>query len=135
MTLAFSPDQYLGQRADGIVKGAKLKAIVSGLNEVPFTEEEYKRAELIVAASQLKTSIESSLIDQLNILYGVNDMDIDQYVENMKYSKNYSIFNFSRFAFYTTSRPDFYNRMTIFIARLIHEGAYDAYSLDENNVI
>ena len=25
--------------------------------------------------------------------------------------------------------------MTIFIARLIHEGAYDAYSLDENNVI
>jgi|GEM_PF-2638637 len=135
MTLAFSPVQYLGQRADGIVKGAKLKAIVSGLSEAPFTEEEYKRAELIVAASQLKTSIESSLVDQLNILYGVNDMDIDQYVENMKYSKNYSIFNFSRFAFYTTSRPDFYNRMTIFIARLIHEGAYDAYSLDENNVI
>lgn len=135
MTLAFSPVQYLGQRADGIVKGAKLKAIVSGLNEVPFTEEEYKRAELIVAKSQLKTSIESSLIDQLNILYGVNDMDIDQYIENMKYSKNYSIFNFSRFAFYTTSRPDFYNRMTIFIAQLIHQGAYDAYSLDENNVI
>lgn len=134
LTLAFNPVQYTGQKLDGIVKLAKLSYIVKGQEEAPFTEKELRRAFAIVEASITKGT-DVSLIDQLNILFGVNDMDIDQYINNMKQSKNFSLFNFDRAAFYTTSRPDFYNRMTLFIAQLIHQGSFDAFYLDENNRI
>lgn len=134
LTLAFSPIQYVGQHLDGIVKLAKLCNINRGMEEAPFTSEELTRAYKIVASS-IKDNVDNSLIEQLNILFGVNDMDINTYIDNMKYSKNYSIFNFDRAAFYTTSRPDFYNRMTLIIAQLIHEGSFDAYYLDNNKRI
>jgi hypothetical protein len=52
----------------------------------------------------------------LNAFYGLNDMDAASFVENNS-SNNHGIFNFfGKFAYKFSSRPDFYNRMTIFVS-------------------
>ena len=44
-------------------------------------------------------------------------MDMNQYAEKLK-TDTHGIFNLNDFAFKFTSRPDYYNRMTIIIAQL-----------------
>jgi hypothetical protein len=34
-------------------------------------------------------------------------------------------------AYYTNTRPDWYNRMSIFVAKMIADGVWDAYSINE----
>ena len=68
-------------------------------------------------------------LERLNQLYRINDMDINVYAEHLQNAHN--IFrNFSSFIFRFASRPDFYNRMTIFQSYMRHDGTFDAYYLN-----
>lgn len=69
-------------------------------------------------------------LERLNQLYRINDMDINVYAEHLQNSHNL-IRNFSTFIFRFASRPDFYNRMTIFQAYMRHDGTFDAYQLNK----
>jgi hypothetical protein len=51
----------------------------------------------------------------LNEYYGMNDMDMNTYIDKIK-SDRYGIFNFGNIAFHTVGRPDFFNRMSIFVS-------------------
>jgi hypothetical protein len=53
----------------------------------------------------------------LNEYFGMNDMDMNTYADKIK-SDRYGIFNISNIAFHCTSRPDFFNRMSIFVAQM-----------------
>jgi hypothetical protein len=44
-------------------------------------------------------------------------MDMNTYADKVK-SDRYGIFNATNIAFHCTSRPDFFNRMSIFIAQM-----------------
>ena len=66
----------------------------------------------------------------VNAFYGINDMDAASFVENNS-SNNHGIFNFfGKFAYKFSSRPDFYNRMTIFVAQMMKDGSWEAHSVD-----
>ena len=53
---------------------------------------------------------------RINKVFGINDMDMNTYAQNLSTNKH-GIFHFlDRYAFKMSSRPDFYNRMTIFAA-------------------
>jgi len=57
-------------------------------------------------------------------------MDINVYAQHLQNSHN--LFrNFSSFLFRFASRPDFYNRMTIFESYMRHDGTFDAYELND----
>jgi len=51
----------------------------------------------------------------INELYGINDMDMNQYADKLRTDKH-GLFHINELAFKFTSRPDFYNRMTIILA-------------------
>ena len=69
-------------------------------------------------------------LERLNQLYRINDMDINVYAEHLQNSHN--VFrNFSSFIFRFASRPDFYNRMTIFQSYMRHDGTFDAYEMNK----
>jgi len=53
----------------------------------------------------------------INEYFGINDMDMNTYADKVK-SDRYGIFNATNIAFHCTSRPDFFNRMSIFIAQM-----------------
>ena len=70
-------------------------------------------------------------LERLNQLYRINDMDINVYAEHLQNSHN--IFrNTNSFIFRFASRPDFYNRMTIFESYMRHDGTFDAHYLNED---
>lgn len=70
-------------------------------------------------------------LERLNELYRINDMDINVYAQHLQNSHNL-VRNFSSFLFRFASRPDFYNRMTIFESYMRHDGTFDAYQLNED---
>lgn len=127
LTLACSPIQATGQITDGIVKLLKLAYTYHDVEDAPFTSKELNKA-LGIVLSSIKEETDQSFIDQLNIQFGINDMDLKNYVSTLKESKSFSLYDFDRFAFYCTSRPDFYNRMTLFVAQMMKQGTFDAYS-------
>jgi hypothetical protein len=54
----------------------------------------------------------------INAQYGINDMDNAAFAQNNT-SNRHGLFNFfGKFAYKFSSRPDFYNRMTIFVAQM-----------------
>lgn len=129
LTLACSPVQATGQTLDGIVKLLKLSYAYKDSKNPPFTSESLRKAFALVSTAITDLNADTSLMEQFNITFGLNDMDLNSYVSNNMESKSIGLFNLDRLAFYLTSRPDFYNRLTLFIAQMMQEGVFEAYSL------
>ena len=61
-------------------------------------------------------------------------MDMNTYIDHIK-SDHCGIFNINNFAYKFTSRPDYYNRMTILVAKMIADGSWDAYSVVDGKLV
>ena len=96
-----------------------------------FTLKNFVKAAKIVYKDLFTSDYTNSVASKLNELYGCNDMDINTYIDRIK-SDRHGFMNMNNFLMRFTSRPDFYNRMTIFVAKMIAEGCYEAHSVDEN---
>lgn len=71
-------------------------------------------------------------LNQFNIKYGFSNFDAANVAERLKTGRG-GVLNADNWAYWTLRAPDYLNRMTLFVAKLHHDGAYDAYSLDENH--
>lgn len=131
MALAFSPIQMTGQALDGIWQDVKL-VITKPDGQQTFSKENMLDAMKIVYADLKHMSDEPTVTSALNAFYGINDMDSASFADNNS-SNRHGFFNFfNRFAYKFASRPDYYNRMTIFTAQMMADGSLDAHSIDEN---
>lgn len=45
------------------------------------------------------------------------------------------IFNWDNWAYSTLRKPDFFNRMVLFVARCMEDGVWDAYSMDGDTLV
>jgi hypothetical protein len=89
-----------------------------------------RKAMGIVYKELFNYSETNSVIEGCNALYGINDMDAASFAQNNSNNKH-GLFNFfDRIAYYWSSRPDFYNRMSIFTAQMLEDGSYEAHSVD-----
>lgn len=76
-----------------------------------------------------------NLLSRLNLTYRISNTDVGRIAEKLKTSTG-GIFNFRDKAYMTLRGPDFLNRMTLFVARCMQDGVWDAFSLDsENNLV
>ena len=115
MALAFSPLQMSYQALEGIWKAAKL-VITKPDGKETFSFANMRKAMGIVYKELFNYSETNSVIEGCNALYGINDMDAASFAQNNSTNKH-GLFNFfDRIAYYWSSRPDFYNRMSIFTA-------------------
>nr|DAG89972.1 MAG TPA: hypothetical protein [Crassvirales sp.] len=115
MALAFSPLQMSYQSLEGIWKAAKL-VITKPDGKETFSFSNMRKAMGIVYKELFNYSETNSIIEGCNALYGINDMDAASFAQNNSTNKH-GLFNFfDRIAYYWSSRPDFYNRMSIFTA-------------------
>jgi hypothetical protein len=130
LVLGFSPVQFLYQSIQGIWNDISL-IIRKPDGTDAFTLSNMLQAAKIVYADLAHYGDRPSLIESLNRVYGVNDMDMNSYIDHIKSDQN-GLFNFKNMVWKFASRPDYYNRMTIFVAKMINEGSLDAHSIDEN---
>ena len=129
MALAFSPIQFSYQMLEGIWKDAKL-IITKPDGTEAFTFQNMKSAAKTIYQELFHYSDKPSVSMAVNALYGINDMDKAAFAENNT-SNNHGIFNFfGKFAYRFSSRPDFYNRMTIFAAQMMKDGNWKAHKIN-----
>jgi hypothetical protein len=74
-----------------------------------------------------------SKVQLINELYGINDMDMNTYTERIK-TGQHGIFNFENFAYKMSSRPDYYNRMAIIVAKMLEDGSWDALTVKDGKL-
>ena len=133
MALAFSPVQGLYQTLQGLwVDLSLIYRKPDGTNA--FTFKNFLKAGKIVYADAFHHSDNPTKLSLLNELYAINDMDMNSYAKNIA-SDRHGIFNFNNFAYKFTSRPDYYSRMTILVAKMIEDGTWDAYTVKDGKLV
>lgn len=129
MALAFSPLQFTYQSLEAIWKNCKL-IIAKPDGTDTFTAQNMFNAAKTVYKELAHFSDKPYVTTAINAQYGINDMDNAAFAQNNT-SNRHGLFNFfGKFAYKFSSRPDFYNRMTIFVAQMQHDGSWEAHSIN-----
>ena len=132
LILGFSPVQYVGQLIQGFLLDIRLCLQNIGIDDGTYTFENMRKAFTHVYADMFKIGSKPSKCSLINEFFGMNDMDMNTYSDKIK-SDRYGLFNFTNLAFHCSSRPDFFNRMMLFVTQMIKDGTWEAYSVNEKN--
>lgn len=133
MALGLNPIQYTRQRLEGIWKTGMLVAVKPDGTQ-KFTMANVKKAFKEVNSEMFNKTGKPTVHSSLNAVYAINDMDSRQYANRI--AQDHGILtHMDDFAFHFVSRPDFYNRMTIFEAQMIADGSYDAHIMEGTKLI
>lgn len=128
MTLAFAPVQMFYQPLQGLWQDISLM-IRKPDGKNSFTFQHFLKSTKLVYSDLFKFSDRPTICSSLNELYGINDMDMNTYIDRISSAKK-GFWNFENFMFKFASRPDFYNRMTIFTSQMMGDGCLEAHSID-----
>lgn len=132
MALAFAPIQASGQMLNGLFTNIKLNWTSD--REI-FSKEHLVSSFREVGSDIVHFGTTPTKCEAINRVYGINDMDMNTYAQNLS-SNKHGIFHFmDRYAFKMSSRPDFYNRMTIFLSQMKADGCYEAHSLNDDGTL
>lgn len=98
-----------------------------------FTIKDYGKALKYLIYDSPKFITEITKIELLNELYALANMDLRNMVKNTISYKNGIIGGFSRYSGWALTAPDYWNRMSIFLAQMIHDGTFDAHYIDKDS--
>lgn len=129
-TLALAPVQMFYQPLQGLWNDISL-IIRKPDQKESFTFQHFIQAIKLVCGDLIHFSDKPTLCSALNELYGINDMDMNTYIDRISSAKK-GIWNMSNFLFKFASRPDFYNRMVIFTCQMMGDGCLEAHHLDSD---
>lgn len=133
MVLAISPVQAIYQTIQGVWNDISL-ILRKPDGTMTFTLNNMLAAAKLVYSDMFHRGNKPTISQLLNQLYGINDMDINTYIDKIK-SDQHGLYNFNNFLFKFAQRPDFYNRMTIFQTKMIADGCMDAHSINKDGVL
>ena len=134
LALAFSPVQGMYQTIQGLWQDISLIYKNRGNANTPFTFKNMYDAFKIVYADLFHYHSNPTKCQLINEWLGINDMDMNMYSERMR-TDQYNKYNLLNFAFKFASRPDFYNRMTIVIAKMKADGIWDALEVKDQQLV
>ena len=132
-TLAFAPVQLLYQPLQGLWQDISLM-IRKPDGKDSFTFNHFKTALRIVYGDLFDFSGKPTLCSLLNETYALNDMDMNTYIERISKTRK-GIWNFENMAFKFASRPDYYNRMSIFLSQMQGDGCLEAHSVENGRLV
>lgn len=134
MTLAFAPVQMFYQPLQGLWTDMRLMWQNRGTQE-PFTFNNFKQSIKLVYSDLFNFSGNPTICSLLNELYGINDMDMNTYTDRISKAKKGLFYNFDNMMFKFSSRPDYYNRMSIFVSQMLGDGCLDAHSIKDGKLV
>lgn len=141
MLLALRPAQFVKELTFGAFTNfSRAWALKYGSNQLSY--EAVAKATRLIWGQSLKqkgnvllgngTLSDFTLCEKINHLYGIANMDLNRLTQNTVSSGKGIFNNLSRSFYIANSAPDYYNRLTLFIAKMIVDGCFDAHSLDKN---
>lgn len=94
-----------------------------------ITPGEVAKAFAYVHTHSTSNAMAQNLLSRLCQVYRISNMDVGKISERIKTDRN-GILNIENRMYSTLRSPDYLNRMTLFVARCMHDGSWDAFSLD-----
>lgn len=73
-----------------------------------------------------------TLCEWLNKTYGIANEDISRTVETSMRNRVGILANLSKYMYIANSAPDYFNRMTLFVAKMMEDGCFEAHSLNKD---
>jgi hypothetical protein len=73
-----------------------------------------------------------TMCSALNKVYGFANEDLNRLVENSTLSANGVAGNYSRWMYIANSAPDYFNRLALFIAKMVEDKCWEAHTLDKD---
>lgn len=130
ITNLFIPGNIAGTARD--INEGFLQGMCRSITKVgtDITPADVIAAYAIVTKDTITNPKMASLVHQLCIKYMLSNIDNSNVAEGQK-TGNRGIINFDEFMYQTVKRPDFLNRMVLFVAKCRHDGCWDALSVDE----
>lgn len=123
MTIALRPMLMMKELLVGQVKNASYawSKIYGGDFEGKYITESYK--------IMMKSQEDYDLTKKINTLYQIANRDLNQIVARTKVDRTGLNF-FSDALFWFNTAPDYVNRMSLFLSKMLKDGTYKAHSLD-----
>lgn len=128
LTLAFTPVQLFYQPLQGLWTDIRLM-IQKPDGKEAFTFNHFKTSLKLLTQDLFNFSGKPTLLSKINELYALNDMDMNRYIDNITKNKKGFLYNFENMAFKFASRPDYYNRLAIFLCQMQGDGCLEAHSI------
>lgn len=111
------------------------RAAIGVYGKDQFSFKEYSKALGIVLKEAPKSIDKVTLLEYMNWIYGMANADADQLKEEMNITQS-GIFSMTSRQLYAFSRaPDMLHRMSILVAKMIHDGCFDAHSVVNDELI
>ena len=107
----------------------------SGAKLMDFTPKDLEEAYRKVLTINTKFTDEFTLIDILLKFYRIHNMDIGSMVDSLKTDRNGVFKGIGKFAFLTSTLGDKFNRSAMLIAKMIHDGSFEAHKLEGEKLI
>ena len=82
----------------------------------------------------LKSQKDFNLIWELNDEYRIANRDMNQIVDKAKVDRHGLNF-YSNMLYWSNTAPDYVNRLSLFLAKMVKDGCYEAHELDENGIL
>lgn len=74
-----------------------------------------------------------NMISKLCVKYRLSNTDLARITERLKTNRG-GIYNWDNWAFSTLRSPDFLNRMTLFVAKAMQDGCFDAWYIENDEL-
>ena len=143
--LALRPGTFVKEMILGVIRNSSTIILNNFINDVPITLEHLRKAINIVYTNGLfvdsgfapddETFGDFRLVGALNNLYRINDRDLNLLGESIAYD-NHGIMHWgSRMLYLNTTAPDWFNRMTLLVAKMMADGTWEAHSLSADGHI
>lgn len=134
LALAFNPRQWY-QFIDGFWKDILMYYKTNSDQDTPFTKEGMMFAVKKVYQDLFHFGNQFTVTELLNQQYGFNDMDANTYIDRIKTDNTGILYHFWNVGFRFASRPDYYNRMTLFYAQMHKDGCIDAHKIVDGKLV
>ena len=126
MTLALRPPLLIKELVFGFIKNASY-----GWSKI-YGDDSFTSSDLAKAYGLLiKSQQDFNIISNLNTEYRVANRDLNQIVNKVKVDRT-GINFMSNLMYWCNTAPDYVNRLSLFLAKMIKDGCYEAHSIDEN---
>ena len=116
-----------------LVEGAQqnfMRAVIKFNTDL--TPSNVAKAYAYVSTHATSDAMAVNLLSKLCLKYRLSNTDVGRIAERAKSGRN-GIFNYDTWLYGTLRSPDFMNRMTLFVARCMQDGVWDAFSINGDN--
>ena len=102
--------------------------------QTDLNPDDVRKAYQYVVPNSLNNAMNVNILSKLCVKYRLSNTDLARISERLKTNRG-GIFNADNWAYATLRSPDFMNRMVLFVARCMHDGCWNAYSIKDDTLI